>query len=63
VLHFAGPLTQGLKLRDGLGAADTCAFLVAQVFDLPFDQVQLIDAPHRFMRSRVLLALRVGQAL
>jgi hypothetical protein len=38
---------QGRKLRHGFCAADPCTFLVAQVFDLPLDQVERIDAPLR----------------
>jgi hypothetical protein len=49
------------ELRDGFRVADPCAFLIAQVFDLPFDQIQRIDASHRLVRGGVLLALRVGQ--
>ena len=51
----------GCKLRDGFFAADSRAFLIAEIFDLPLDQVKRIDAPHRFVRRRGLFALRIGQ--
>jgi len=46
---------------NGFCAADSRALLVAEIFDLPLDQVKRIDAPHRFMCRARLFALRVGQ--
>jgi hypothetical protein len=41
-----------------------CGFacdLVDQILDLPFDEIQRIDAPHRSVRRARLFTLRIGQ--
>src|ERR1019366_3296225 len=62
MLHFARPFTQGLQLRHGFVTADSRALFVAEIFDLPFDQVQRVDAADCLMRRARLFTLRVGQA-
>jgi len=60
----ARPLAQGCKLRHGFCAADSRALLVAEIFDLPLDQVKR-KSMRRTASCAVLglFALRVGQAL
>ena len=62
MLHFARPFMQGCKLRYGFVTADSCAIFVAEIFDLPFDQIQRVDAADRFMRRARLFTLRIGQS-
>ena len=62
MLHFTRPFMQGLQLRHGFFPTDPRALLVAEIFDLPFDQVQRVDAADCFMRRARLFTLRIGQS-
>jgi hypothetical protein len=54
--------TQRHVRAPGFVTADSRALCVAEIFDLPFDQVQRVDAADCLMRRARLFTLRVGQA-
>ena len=54
---------QRCELRDRFRLTDPSALLVAQIFDLSFDQIQRIDAPYRLVPRGSAGTLRIGQGL
>jgi hypothetical protein len=56
VLHATRPLMQGCKLRYGVFPADSCAFFVTEILNLPFDQVERLEEPSP--RVNIILSAR-----